>query len=227
MSAWCATLGAFSQRSPEVRVTLRLRALVAVPGTGPVTLDVPAGTLAALVAPPRFGTAVARVLVGLAAPVTGRILVGDRDVTALPPPRRQIGYVPAGGALLPQLSVRRNIEYGQRKRERVHEVADDWTTTVVDRLELALSLTLLPHQISAAQRFRVALARAAACLPEVLVVDLPAGSAGDSRLADLMPRLSPPEAPGVAVLVCTADPATLAEIPVRHELVTEPSEAAR
>ncbi|MFI6244381.1 hypothetical protein ACIBEF_31490 [Micromonospora sp. NPDC050795] len=42
-----------------------------------------------------------------------------------------------------------------------------------------------------------------------------------------MPRLSPPDAPGVAVLVCTADPATLAEIPVRHELVTEPSEAGR
>ncbi|MGC4798364.1 ATP-binding cassette domain-containing protein [Micromonospora saelicesensis] len=210
-----------------MRVTLRLRALVAVPGTGPVTLDVPPGTLAALVAPPRFGTAVARVLAGLAPPVTGRVLVGDRDVTSLPPPRRQIGYVPAGGALLPQLTVRRNIEYGQRKRERVHEVANDWTATVVDRLELALSLALLPHQISDAQRFRVALARAAACLPEVLVVDLPAGSAGDSRLGDLMPRLSPPDAPGVAVLVCTADPATLAEIPVRHELVTEPSEAAR
>ncbi|WCN84221.1 ATP-binding cassette domain-containing protein [Micromonospora sp. LH3U1] len=210
-----------------MRLTLRLRALVAVPGTGPVTLDVPAGTLAALVAPPRFGTAVARVLAGLAAPVTGRILVGDRDVTALPPPRRQIGYVPAGGALLPQLTVRRNIEYGQRKRERVHEVANDWTATVVDRLELALSLTLLPHQISAAQRFRVALARAAACLPEVLVVDLPAGSAGDSRLGDLMPRLSPPDAPGVAVLVCTSDPATLAEIPLRHELVTEPTGVTR
>lgn len=225
MSARCATLGTFAQRSPEVRATLRLRALVAVPGTGPVTLDVPAGTLAALVAPPRFGTAVARVLAGLAAPVTGRIMVGDRDVTTLPPPRRQIGYVPAGGALLPQLTVRRNIEYGQRKRERVHEVADDWTATVVDRLELAFSLTLLPHQINAAQRFRVALARAAACLPEVLVIDLPAGSAGDSALGDLMPRLSPPASPGVAVLVCTADPATLAEIPARHELVTEPSEA--
>ncbi|MET8373664.1 ATP-binding cassette domain-containing protein, partial [Micromonospora profundi] len=113
-----------------------------------MTLDVPAGTTTALVGPPAVGTAVARVLVGLAAPVTGRIMVGARDVTALPPPRRQIGYVPAGGALLPQLTVRRNIEYGQRKRERVHEVADDWTSTVVDRLELAPTLGLLPHLLS-------------------------------------------------------------------------------
>lgn len=207
--------------SPEVRVTLRLRALVAVPGTGPVTLDVPAGRMAALVAPPRIGTAVARVLVGLAPPRSGRILVGERDVTDLPPPRRQMGYVPAGGALLPQLTVRRNIEYGQRKRERVREMADDWAATVVERLELTPTLALLPHLLSDAQRFRVALARAAACLPEVLVVDLPSGMAGGGRLADLVPRLSPPDAPGVAVLVCTADPATLDEIPVRVDLLGE------
>ncbi|MFI7606506.1 ATP-binding cassette domain-containing protein [Micromonospora sp. NPDC049366] len=204
-----------------MRVTLRLRALVAVPGTGPVTLDVPAGRTAALVAPRRVGTAVARVLAGLAAPVAGRIMVGERDVTDLPPPRRQIGYVPACGALLPQLTVRRNISYGQRKRERVREVADDWAATVIDRLELAPTLALLPHLLSDAQRFRVALARAAACLPEVLVVDLPTGMAAGGRLADLVPRLSPPDAPGVAVLVCTADPATLAEIPTRVTLVTE------
>ncbi|MFG1881675.1 ATP-binding cassette domain-containing protein [Micromonospora sp. NPDC049102] len=210
-----------------MRATLRVRALVAVPGTGPVTLDVAFGATVALVAPPRVGTAVARVLAGLAAPVAGRIMVGDRDVTALAPPRRQIGYVPAGGALLPQLTVRRNIEYGQRKRERVHEMADDWTATVVDRLELAPTLGLLPHVLSDAQRFRVALARAAVCLPEVLVVDLPVDPPGGSRLGDLLPRLAPPGAPGVATLVCTADPATLAEIPQRHELVAETDEVPR
>jgi ABC-type iron transport system FetAB ATPase subunit len=42
-----------------------------------------------------------RVVAGLAPPISGRILVGDRDVTALPPGARQIGYVPRGGALLP------------------------------------------------------------------------------------------------------------------------------
>ncbi|WP_158554058.1 ATP-binding cassette domain-containing protein [Micromonospora deserti] len=196
-------------------VTLRLCELVAVPTVPPVTLDVAAGATAALAASPRVGTAVARVVAGLAAPVSGRILVGDRDVTDLPPLRRRIGYVPAGGALLPHLTVRRNISYGQRKRERVRDVADDWAATVVDRLELALTLELRPHQLSDAQRFRVAVARAMACLPEVLVVDLPTGVAGGGHLADLVGRLSPPGSPGVAVLVCSADDEVLAEIPDR------------
>ncbi|MER5335827.1 ATP-binding cassette domain-containing protein [Micromonospora sp. NPDC002717] len=199
--------------------TLRLRELVAVPDAAPVTLHVAAGASAALVADPPVGTAVARVVAGLAAPVAGQVLVGGRDVTGMPPPRRRIAYVPAGGALLPHLTVRRNIAYGQRRRERVREVADDWTATVVDRLELAPTLELRPHLLSEAQRFRVALARAVACLPEVLVIDLPTGPAGGGRLTDLVGRLSPPDTAGAAVLVCTRDPDSLADVPVAAEVV--------
>ncbi|RLK25693.1 ABC transporter family protein [Micromonospora sp. M71_S20] len=198
--------------------TLRLCELVAVPGAAAVTLDIAAGATAALVAAPPVGTAVARVVSGLAAPVAGRVLVGDREVTALPPPHRRIAYVPAGGALLPHLTVRRNIAYGQRRRERVREMADAWTATVVDRLELAPTLGLRPHLLSDAQRFRVALARAVVCLPEVLVIDLPTGPTGGGRLTDLVGRLSPPDTPGVAVLVCTADPGALADVPVAAEV---------
>ncbi|GGM24907.1 MULTISPECIES: ATP-binding cassette domain-containing protein [Micromonospora] len=191
---------------------LQLCELVAVPDTGPLSLDVAAGEIAAVTAPGWAGTALARVVTGLAAPCAGRIRVGDRDVTDLPPARRQIGYVPAGGALLPQLTVRRNIEYGQRRRERVHAVADDWVRTVVERLELSPTLDLRPHLLSDAQRFRVALARAAACLPEVLVIDLPTGDDGIGRLTDVLPRLAPPGAAGSAVLVCSGDPSVLAGI---------------
>ncbi|MFG2012101.1 ATP-binding cassette domain-containing protein [Micromonospora sp. NPDC048868] len=198
--------------------TLRLRELVAVPGTAPVTLDVPAGGSAALVAAPPVGTALARVVSGLAAPVAGRVLVGDREVTALPPPQRRIAYVPAGGALLPHLTVHRNIVYGQRRRERVRQVTDDWTASVVDRLELTPTLELRPHLLSEAQRFRVALARAVVCLPEVLVIDLPTGPAGGGRLTDLVGRLSPSGTPGAAVLVCTADPGAVADVPVAAEV---------
>lgn len=195
--------------------TLQLDELVGAATAGPVTVQVPAGSLVALVAPPPIGTAMARVIAGLAAPFSGRIRIGERDVTDLPPARRQIGYVPAGGALLPHLTVRKNIEYGQLKRERVHAVASDWLATVIDRLELAPTLGLLPHLLSDAQRFRVAVARAAACLPEVLVIDLPSTAGGTDRLRDLMPRVSPPASPGVAALVCSADPAVLDEIPDR------------
>jgi ABC-type sugar transport system ATPase subunit len=153
---------------------------------------------------PAGSTAVARTVAGLVAPVSGRIFVGDRDVTDQRPSARQTGYVPAGGGLLPHLTVRENIQYGLRRRETVREMARAWSTTVVTRLELVPTLHLRPHQLSAGQRLRAAIARAAVCLPEVLVVDLPSGVDGiDVR--ELLALASLPAAPPMAVLVCTAD----------------------
>ncbi|WP_203995942.1 ATP-binding cassette domain-containing protein [Micromonospora lutea] len=200
--------------------TLRTLDLVAVPDLSPLNLDVAVGATVALVAGAAPATAVARVMAGLAAPVTGRILVGGRDVTDLPPLRRRIGYVPAGGALLPHLTAGRNISYGQRRRQWVRDVAEGWAAVLVDRLELAPTLGLRPHLLSEAQRFRVALARAMACLPEVLVIDLPAPVDG-ARLPDLLDRTSPPDAPGVTVLLCSAHEEVLADVTHRVPLADE------
>ncbi|WBB90743.1 ATP-binding cassette domain-containing protein [Verrucosispora sp. WMMC514] len=201
-------------RPPEVMVTLRTLNLVAVPDMSPLDVEVAVGATAAVVAPPRPATAVARVVAGLAAPVTGQVLVGGRDVTDLPPLRRRIGYVPAGGALLPHLTVGRNISYGQRRRRWVRDVAESWAALLVDRLELTPTLGLRPHLLSEAQRFRVALARAMACLPEVLVVDLPTPIDG-VRLPELLDRAAPPDDPGVTVLLCSADEEVLAGVSAR------------
>jgi ABC-type sulfate/molybdate transport systems ATPase subunit len=189
---------------------------VAAPG-GPVrvSVEVEPGQLGAVVLPPKPARAVARVVAGLVGPRSGRVFVGPRDVTALPPVRRQVGYVPVGGGLLPHLTVRRNIEYGLRRRERVHDVAEDWVRELTDGLELRATLDLRPHQLSDAQRLRAALARAAACLPEAMVLDLPAAAGGAEHLSDLIPKMSPAGAPGVAVLVCSADLAVLGQVEVR------------
>ncbi len=215
--------------SREVTVTLQLRNLVAVKALQPVTVHIAAGQSLAAVATPEHGNAVARVVVGLAAPVAGEVHVGERDVTELPPARRQIGYVPAGGALLPHLTIRQNIRYGQVRRERVHEVADAWVTTIIERLELAPTLDMRPHQLSEARRFRAALARAAAWLPEALVIDLPGATDRADRLSDLIARVSPPASPGIAVLVCTREPTVLEDIPnrVQIEAAPQPDEATR
>ena len=201
---------------------LRLDDLTVAAPDGPVRVSVRVepGQLGAIVLPPLGARAVARVVAGLAGPRSGRVLVGPRDVTALPPPRRQIGYVPAGGGLLPHLTVRRNMEYGLRHRERVHVVAEDWVRELTDRLELRATLDLRPHHLSDAQRLRAALARAAACLPEAMVLDLPAAAGGAEHLADLVPKVSPTGAPGVAILVCTADPAVLSQVAIRATVVT-------
>jgi 2-aminoethylphosphonate transport system ATP-binding protein len=140
-----------------------------------------------VVAGAEAGRALSRVVAGLARPLSGRIEVGARDVTGLPPAHWKIGYVPAGGGLLPHLTIRRNIWYGLRRRETVHEVTQDGVSTVIERLELAATLELRPHQLSEAQRLRAAPARAAVCLPEVLVLDLPSRAGGAERLGDLVP----------------------------------------
>jgi ABC-type sugar transport system ATPase subunit len=193
----------------EVRSALRIDDLVAaVPGGGPrprLSVRLTPGEFVAVATTPPCGTALARTVAGLAEPVSGRVFVGDRDVTGQPPPARQIGYVPAGGGLLPHLTVRDNIEYGLRRRETVRGLTRDWTDKVTRHLELVPTLDLRPHQLSEAQRLRVAVARAAVCLPEALVVDLPPGMESATGLRDLVGRASLPSAPDMAVLICTAD----------------------
>lgn len=182
--------------------------VVGVPARGArVTVSgrVSAGELAAVATTPAVATAIARTVAGLAAPVSGRVVVGDRDVTGEPPAARQIGYVPAGGGLLPHLTVRANVEYGLRRRETVRELSRNWAATLTSRLELVPTLNLRPHQLSDGQRLRAAVARAAVCLPEVLVLDLPEGIETAVGLRDLLARACLPTAPAMAVLVCTAD----------------------
>ena len=81
---------------------------------------------------------------------------------------RQIGYVPRGGALLPHLTVRQNIEYLVWRQESVREIVRGWAATLIYQLELGPVLEQRPHEITAQQRMRGALARAVVSMPEAL-----------------------------------------------------------
>ena len=180
-------------------------------------MDVAADELVGVVAGAEAGRALCRVLVGLARPVSGQIEVDGLDVANKPPVRRHIGYLPAGGGLLPHLTVARNIEYGLRRRDSVRQVTSDWVGTVTEALELQHMRDLRPHQLSEAQCWRVGLARAAVRLPEVLVVDQPDPAGGVDLLRELLPPLVPDGAAGPATLVCSADPEVLATVPRKVE----------
>lgn len=129
----------------------------------PDPFRVAAGEAGIIVAPPGARTSLADVLTGLAAPASGEVHVRGEEVTGAGPGHRGIALVPAGGGLLPHLTVERNAGYalagtgprGQR-RARVEEVLG-W-------LELTSLRRLRPHELSAEQRLRVAVARAM-CLP--------------------------------------------------------------
>jgi ABC-type sulfate/molybdate transport systems ATPase subunit len=154
----------------------------------------------AVIADGPAATALARTVAGLAQPLSGRVLVGDRDVTELPPGRRQIGYVPRGGALLPHLTVRQNIEYLVWRQESVREIVRGWASTLIYQLELGPVLEQRPHEITAQQRMRGALARAVVSMPEALVLERP-DPAVCGPLDDLLARIESPVSAAPATVV--------------------------
>jgi ABC-type sulfate/molybdate transport systems ATPase subunit len=160
----------------------------------------------AVIADAAAATALARTVAGLAPPVSGRILVGDRDVTDLPPGSRQIGYVPRGGALLPHLTVRQNIEYLVWRQESVHEIVRGWASTLIYQLELGPVLEQRPHEITAQQRMRGALARAVVSMPEALVLERP-DPAVCGPLDDLLTRIESPVSAAPATVIFGDRPA--------------------
>ncbi|MFF0309940.1 hypothetical protein ACFYSC_21130 [Streptosporangium sp. NPDC004379] len=109
--------------------------------------------------------AFADVLLGRAWPVRGRILSGREEVTSLPSRERGIALVPAGGGLLPHLTVEQNIVFGLHGRDgKGYRYGKDFlrgqVRFITDRLDLDVPLDRRPYDLSADQRLWVAFARA-------------------------------------------------------------------
>ena len=137
-------------------------------------LAVADGELLAVVGPSGCGKSTAlRVLAGLETPSSGRVLVGDRDVTGLPPHRRDVAMVFQDLALFPHLTARQNIAFGPRVRREASDEAGRRTAAVAERLGLDGLLDRYPDQLSGGQRQRVALARAMVRAPTAYLMDEP------------------------------------------------------
>jgi len=142
-----------------------------------VTLDIEAGEFFALLGPSGCGkTTTLRMIAGFELPDTGRIHVGDKDITDLPVHRREMGMVFQSYALFPHRTVAENVAFGLRMREVPRAEIDK-------RVAAALSLVALtglenrrPSQLSGGQQQRVALARALVVEPPVLLCDEPLGA---------------------------------------------------
>jgi putative spermidine/putrescine transport system ATP-binding protein len=174
------------------------------------------GEVVALVGERGFGgTTIARLAAGVVAPDSGVIMVDDLDITNMPAKRRPVGLIPAGGGLLPQLTAEDNITYGLRLRGVPDTDISDKLAATTERLELERSLQLRPHELSAGQRLRVALARALVrSVPiRVLSVDATAGSEslaeGLTELRDII-KLAPSNT-AMPILLCTRDRAVFSQ----------------
>jgi putative spermidine/putrescine transport system ATP-binding protein len=139
-----------------------------------VSLAVEDGEFLVLLGPSGCGkTTTLRMIAGFVAPSAGAIRFDGRDITKLPPWKRNAGLVFQSYALFPHLSVARNVAFGlQMRRLLTGEVA----TRVKEALRLVRLEGLserLPRELSGGQQQRVALARALAIRPDVLLLDEP------------------------------------------------------
>jgi ABC-type sugar transport system ATPase subunit len=151
-----------------------------------VTLRVPVGRYAVLMGRTGCGkTTLVEILCGLRRPLAGRIFLGDREVTDEPPAARGVGYVPQDGAMFPTMTVREHLGFALRVRGRPAEVIARRVDQLAEELGVGALLERKPQGLSGGERQRVALGRALAAQPKVLVLDEPLSALDEDFRDDL------------------------------------------
>ncbi|MGZ4269412.1 MAG: sulfate/molybdate ABC transporter ATP-binding protein [Solirubrobacteraceae bacterium] len=151
-----------------------------------VSLEVPAGSLTALLGPSGSGkSTLLRVVAGLEAPDGGVVRIGERDATGVPVQQRGIGFVFQHYAAFKHLTVRENVAFGLRIRKRPRREVDAKVDELLGIVGLSGYQGRYPSQLSGGQRQRMALARALAIEPRVLLLDEPFGALDAKVRADL------------------------------------------
>ncbi|MFG2874329.1 ABC transporter permease [Streptomyces sp. NPDC048337] len=179
-----------------------------VTGFNRLTLDAEPGTTIAVVGENGAGkTTLLRALLGLTPRAHAELRLGDTDVTALPPHKRQVAWVPQDGALFPHLTALANTAYGLRAggvpRAAARREAQAW----LDRLGVGHLAQRRPAQLSGGQAQRVALARALAARPRLLLLDEPLAALDQTTRAHVRHTLRTHLAGfGGVCLIVTHDP---------------------
>jgi len=149
----------------------------AIAALSTIDMDVSAGEFLTLLGPSGSGkTTLLNIAAGYLDPTTGRVYIGDEDVTRVSPRHRHIGMVFQNYALFPHMTVRQNVGYGPMVRRLPQD-------EIRRRIETALAMVKMEdfgersvEALSGGQRQRVALARAMAAEPDVILMDEPLGA---------------------------------------------------
>jgi putative spermidine/putrescine transport system ATP-binding protein len=156
----------------------------------PTDLTVAAGEFMTFLGPSGSGkTTMLMAIAGFVAPSQGKLLLDGRDITHLPPERRDFGVVFQGYALFPHLTVRGNVAFPLRARGLKGPAADAKVEAALDLTQLRRFADRKPSELSGGQQQRVALARALVFEPELLLLDEPLSALDKSLRKDLQSEL--------------------------------------
>ena len=126
-------------------------------------------------------TTTLRMIAGFEDPTAGSISIDGREVTEVPPNRRNVGMVFQSYALFPNMTVASNVAFGLKMRRRSRDDIDRRVRELLELIHLPDKADRYPYQLSGGQQQRVALARALAYEPTILLLDEPL-SALDAKI---------------------------------------------
>ncbi|NLO81030.1 MAG: ABC transporter ATP-binding protein [Xanthomonadaceae bacterium] len=153
-----------------------------------VNLDIRPGEFFAFLGPSGCGkTSLLRLIAGFNTCQTGRVLIGDTDVSRLPPWRREVGMVFQSYALWPHMTVFRNVAFGLEERKVPRHEIKKRVGEALELVGLSHLADRRPSQLSGGQQQRVALARTIVVRPKVLLLDEPLSNL-DAKLRVQMRR---------------------------------------
>ncbi|MCM8809413.1 MAG: ABC transporter ATP-binding protein [Candidatus Omnitrophica bacterium] len=132
-------------------------------------------------------TTLLRIIAGFVEPDRGRVILNKKDITKIPPNKRNIGFVFQNYALWPHMKVIENIAYGLRVKNYTEEFIKKKVNEIIKITRLEGLENLYPSQISGGQQQRVALARALVVNPQILLLDEPLSNL-DAKLRDELRR---------------------------------------
>jgi sulfate transport system ATP-binding protein len=149
-----------------------------------VSLMVGDGSLTALLGPSGSGkSTLLRAIAGLETPDSGRVVIEGRDLTQTPARHREVGFVFQHFAAFKHMTVRDNVGFGLKIRKRSRAEIDARVQALLELVQLRGLADRYPSQLSGGQQQRMALARALAVEPRVLLLDEPFGAL-DARVRE-------------------------------------------
>ncbi len=149
-------------------------------------LDIVEGEFLTLLGPSGCGkTTTLRLIAGFIQPTRGTILLGETDVTGVAPQHREIGMVFQDYALFPHMTIEENIAFGLKERKYEKSKIDARVRELLKLIRLPDAAERYPSEVSGGQQQRIAVARAVAYPPRVLLMDEPLGAL-DLKLREAM-----------------------------------------